>query len=369
MNKRKTVIIVIVLFVLAAVVFCGIFFGKKIVDMMNPGELISIDVEVAARNQSKVVHVYHPFYTYELIYGNAATGEHGGLLRKELARDIRDKEIPAKTVRRLIELVESMQQDPSSKSNQTVFDENNYAYSVQLHIRKKENTGNSVTAKGYDALPECWPEFAGIVNDIIEEDALDEAPELLKFSAEWYKKAFAIDDSDFEYGDFEDMVRSQRLGMADIIGDKYWRPMGPVERYQLKFTALGWNELDKCRAREIQVVDSTEEEFTRFVENYFDAVSNPDDSLPYEYMETDAGIRFGVISNVVETILIFRSCEWQPEETYEGTFSFIDRGGPEGMTAEYPVYYSPDGKYILATCTNQEKYFQAFGLFTEESGE
>lgn len=365
MNKKKIIIPIIVLIFLAAIGFGWKSIGRLIDNLKGPGELVAFDVEVAAHNESKIVHVDYPFYTYALNYGNAVTGDHGGLVRKELKRWIRDKEVPAKTVRRLVELVENMQQDPSSESNQAVVDERNYSYKVRIHTRPKKNQGHIVEAIGYGTLPQCWPEFAQIINDIIEVEALDADPELIFFSNEWYQEAFAIDDSDFKYGDFDDMVRSQNLGMADIIGDNHWNPMRPIGEYQLKFTALDWNEIDKLVAREIQVVESTEEEFTEFAEAYFTAVGDPVYPISYSYMETDTGTIYGVSTIGGDSIMIFRSCEWQPEMCSDGTYAYIETGGPEGMVCNYPVFYSPDGKYILAIITNQEKYYKAFGLMAE----
>ena len=371
MNKKKivkivcTILIVLIIFATIIIAFNWKKISEKVVNITGPEELVAMDIEVAAMNESKIVHIYFPYYTYALHYGNAFTGEHGGIVRKELARSLRDKEIPKKTVKKLVKLVERMQQDPSSESNQTVFDKNNYTYKVQVHTHKKKNEGIITEAKGYGALPECWPEFAEIINDIIEVPALDDNPKIITFSNEWYKKAFAIDDSVFEYGSFDDMVRSQKLGMADIIGDKYWTPMRPVELYQLKFTALDWDELDKLVAREIQTVDSTEEEFIEFVDKYFAAVGDSKYPTEYNIMETDTGTIYGVSTNGGESIMIFRSCEWQPEMNYDETYALIDRNGPEGMISTWPVYYSPDGKYILAITSDQEKYYKAFGLLPE----
>lgn len=362
MNKKRIVLITIIVFILLSVVIIGFNWkniGKK---REGPEELVAMDIQVAALNESKIVHIDFPFYTYALNYGNALTGEHGGIVRKELARNLRDKEIPEKTVKQLKELVERMQEDPSSESNQTSFDENNYTYKVNIHTRKVKHQAIITKATGYGALPECWPEFAELINNIIEVHALDANPKIIAFSNEWYKKAFAIDDSVFEYGSFDDMVRSQKLGMADIIGDKLWTPMSPIGKYQLKFTAVDWDELDKLVAREIQTVDSTEEEFIEFVDKYFAAVGDSKYPIEYSTMETDAGTIYGVITNGGETIMIFRSCEWQPEKNYDETYALIDRGGPEGMVYTWPVYYSLDGKYILAISSNQEKYFKAFGL-------
>lgn len=364
MKKKKIIAVVLLVFAVAVVVCGGIYLSKKITEN-NPGELLSFDIQVAAENKSKIVHIYYPYYIYELSYGDAAAGEHGGLVRKEIAHNIRNKEISAEALKKLIESVESMQQDPSSETNQAQFDKRNYSYKVDIHFRKEKFKGNSVTATGYYSLPDCWPEFTEIINAILGTDALDANPKLLKFSNEWYKEAFAIDDSAFEYGSFDDMVRSQNLGMADIIGDRRWYPMKPVAQYQAKFTALSGDEIDRLVARKIEVTDSTEEEFIEFVKNYLTAIGEPDYPLENYFIEKDGGIKSGVICNTVETIMIFRSCEWQPEMCSDGTYAYIETGGPEGMVCNYPVFYSPDGKYILAIITNQEKYYKAFGLMAE----
>jgi len=366
--KKKIIRIVVVTVVLLLGILVAInwkqiykrFFVRK-----ETNRLVAMHIQVAAKNKSSVVHVYYPYYTYRLIPGNAATGDHGGVRQKELARSIRDKEYDKKTLDALDKLLEQMEQDPSAEQNQTSVDRRNYTYHVTLQFKNSQNETVIKRVTGYNALPECWPEFALLINEMIEVDAFDENPELMTFSPEWYRDTFAIDDSVFEYGSLEDMIRSMNLGMADIIGGKAMNPMLSITRYEEQFTALDWQTLDKNVAREIQVVESDEEEFTAFVEEYFEEIYGSAEESYYTYMMHEDGTKYGVFCNRGTYFQIYRSCEWQPEITNDGTYGYIDRSGPEGMTCEYPAYYSPDGKFILVTLDRQEKYYKPFGIEKE----
>lgn len=323
----------------------------------NGNTLVSMTIRVAAENESGVVEIDYPYYTYSLQKGDAAKNDRGGRRRAELDRSIRDKDIPVSTIKRLFELVEEMEADPSSESNKTHFDEKNYTYHVRISYRDSLKNLKQAGVTGYDALPQCWPEFASLVNGIIEVDALDANPELLHFSEEWYKETFAIDDSVFVYGSFADMVKTEKLGMSEIIGSKYWNPMSPIIHYEERFTALSSDELDKYAAHEIQTVYSSEEEFKDFVESYLRTLFG--ENYDVDYLEADDGTLFGAICRDGHGLKIYRSCVWQPEDAGGGFYAEVDDSGPEGMFSVMAAYYSPDGKYCLVTPTRQEKYFSA----------
>jgi len=185
----------------------------------------------------------------------------------------------------------------------------------------------------------------------------------LHFSEEWYKEAFAINDSVFVNGSFSDMVRRENLCMANIIGDRSWGPMASINRYLERFTALDWKDLEELAAHEIKTADSTEEEFVNFVDNYTNTVFGENCNI--FYYQLDDGTKYGASCRSSISLSIYRSCEWQPEKDPDGTYAEIEILDMDGLTSITPAYYSPDNKYVLVTNSNQEKYFEAFGLLDE----
>lgn len=331
--------------------------------------LISLEVNVAGENESNIVSLYYPYYVYTLQKGDRLANDFGGVHQRALSRSIRDTDVSKQDLYALVDCFEQIKTDPTTQmpANRTKYD---YTYEVTIHYWDMKGQNIVETIYGYDSLPACWPSFTRKVNALIGEEAFDTDPTLFAFSADWMRDTFQIKDEDCEYGSIEDMIKATKLSMDAIIGRRRnWSPNHPIAQYKASFTRVPSDVMATIYASEIQTAESTEEEFHAFLEEYFSELLGENyykiDNYLYEYMDGDELI--GVTCRYGDSVTIYRSSKWQPEKSNNHDFYvYIDRSGPEGMTCEFPVFYSPDGKYVMYCGSSQKKYFIPFGIYVKE---
>lgn len=103
-----------------------------------------------------------------------------------------------------------------------VWRDKEFAYYIKVSFIDNNGKYDSHTLYGNQEFTKSWPEFAGIINEIVGEKCLLENPEFIDKSQENIEKIFGVSEADMpEGGSVDVFFRVRRLNEINIWGAEY----------------------------------------------------------------------------------------------------------------------------------------------------
>ena len=249
-GKKKALIILAVL--LAGIVVCvSIFIGvRKVVDIWSdtPREICKIEITTGAFNVDNITHLEYrqkndrvKKTTVSVKMLNPA--ENGGYAyfdtkKIDIDSDYTASKAQAKKLEKCMRKLKKEDQELGY-----TWKDKEFAYYIKVLFIDNNGKHDSHTLHCNQEFTKSWPEFAGLINEIVGERCLLENPEFIDKSQENIEKIFGVSEADMPEGGSVDVFFSvRRLNEINIWGADYngkMQSMGKeLEEYRKMFESL-----------------------------------------------------------------------------------------------------------------------------------
>ena len=312
---------------------CGVLW--QIADNSQKNEIRSLEVWSAVENDEWIYHVNYPHYYYGF-----NRKDRGSTSIYDFSQVIPVDKVSQKDFEFLRDYVLALP-DEEKEENSVL------AYAVLLHYYDENGETEMVYVEGYDELPEGFDMFVDKVNHICGGSYLTGSGSLQEVTPEYLTELLGVTDDDVPGGTLEEFIRQEELDMKKLTEDFH------MESALYSFYA-GQKEaiIEPYRAKMLREVDSTEEEYNRFMEEFAARLSE----LGYELKESvaeaqdqDDMIRYNDEFYIARSADLSKMAIREPE--YDGGYYQIDLDAHmEGMTMSADFIYSQDGKFVLIDC-------------------
>lgn len=217
------------------------------------------------------------------------------------------------------------------------YEEHTYLGSVKVFGTDEEGKAVSTCKLIFDEYPEGYEEYVALVNRLCGDTYITLGNEVNKMSPELYSQFTKIKDENVQGGTVEDFTTVSGVDMCSLYEDYN------VARALTQAEDFGYFRL---LPRKIRKEESTEEEFTEYVEllrkRYNTAKRNV----------TSLGDGYYIKSDKLGEFAVYRTCSFEmemlietvDEYTFESIFYQEENGDFEHSA---PVFYSKDGKYLV----------------------
>lgn len=357
--KRSSIICSLILMLLF--VGCGLKkdgndFGEKSKEVESfvekPEEygkdtLLKLEVYSAAENDSHIYHAgYNPSGYYGSVHKNPKTNKaiNGATTFIELENaksddPESDNRITPEEVTYFIKYVSALPEEPVRGENISYWIWCNYidAYGIKHYL----------TRYGYDEFPEDWDIFIDRYNEILGDDYLTGSGNVVAVTPEFLTELFGVTDEDVKEGTLQDVIDSQKLNIMRVTGQFYMK-----EVLKCYYSSLEGDILAPYQPVELIAVDSTEEEYNAFLEEYLQKLGL-DMSAEVESDQGDCFRRFRINDEfefyTARTVDLGQLPVVQSRDGWSSWHYFLRMDAHmEGMSYGQDFIYSADFKYILS---------------------
>ena len=228
-GKKKALIILAVL--LAGIVVCvSIFIGvKKVVNVWDdtPKEIFKIDITTGAFNVDNITHLEYRQKGEKVkkttvsvkILNPAENGDYAYFDTKNLNIDS-DYVASKDQAKKLEKCMRKLKKEDDELGY--LWRDKEFAYYIKVSFVDNNGKYDNHTLHANQEFTKSWPEFAGIINEIVGEDCLLENPEFIDKSQENIEKIFGVSEADMpEGGSVDVFFRVRRLNEINIWGAEY----------------------------------------------------------------------------------------------------------------------------------------------------
>lgn len=294
--------------------------------------LKSLEVYSNAVNEDRLYHVKYPYYYYAFTsYGDGSAG--AGHL--DLPDAIKPGELSGEAdAEYFVEYVKNL---PEGQKG------DNDSYYVICRYIDGEGNEESIYRRGYDVFPEGWDEFIAKYNEICGGEYLFTGDQIQTVTPEFLTEVFGVTDEDVRGGTLQDVIDVRMLNMIEITG--LFRIEDALNGY---YAEIKEPLIEPHRPRELISVDSTQEEYDAFLEEFFGKIGagqvtepgSDQDHFRYFYLpESGKGFYTAKTSDLDQLPTSKRDFD---------DYYFLELDAHmEDMVMSADFIYSGDGKFIL----------------------
>ncbi len=242
----------------------------------------------------------------------------------------------------------------------------NLAFSVTLYYYDENGKECHTYVLGYDELPEGWNEFIDCVNHICGDDYLSAEGEIVEVTPEFLQRAVGVSENDIIVGNLEDLIRTNSLTIKEVT----YHAFDMNEEIKEYFRTVKEPIVKPFRPTSLDMVDSTPEEYDRFVESFLAELGGDWEEIESEYEY----LRYFQSINEQQCFYIGRSADLanlsvnDKREYYNIEFDIH----VEGMVCSSDYFYNLDRKYIIvndvsgaSNVEDSDVLFKFIGLGTD----
>ena len=330
MKKRVLWIIALLVMVLSA----GCSSPEPVTEKKEePREIRIRTVEVvsAVENEDHIYQVEYP-YTYIAFNQEEKKNERIDML------GVRDRdELTKEDTEYIMNYVRSLPEDTDS-------DRKNVSFRIWLVYLDENNEQQYLSAWGWDEFPEDWGEFIDYMNGLCGGEYLRSEGEVVEVTPQLLTELYGITDEDVRGGTLQDVIEHNELDIVDLTDHVLY-----MENELRDFYADMKEELiAPYRPYEIESVESTEEEYDAFMEDFLGRLDGE-----WEERESDQNyLRFYMNTQNGDEFYIGKTSELEnmwltPPADEDGYYSIELDAHMEGMVFGMDFFYSPDKKFIM----------------------
>ena len=330
MKKRVLGIIALLVMVLSA----GCSSPEPVTEKKEePREIRIRKVEVvsAVENEDHIYQVEYP-YSYIAFNKEEKMNEQIDLLG---AKD-RD-ELTKEDTEYIMNYVQSIPENTNP-------DKENVSFRIWLVYLDENNEQQYLSAWGWDEFPEDWSEFIDYMNGLCGGEYLRSEGEVVEVTPQLLTELYGVTDDDVRGGTLQDVIEHNELDIVDITNHVLY-----MENELRDFYADMKEELiAPCRPYEIESVESTEEEYDAFMEDFLGRLDGE-----WEERESDQNcLRYYVNTENGDDFYIGKTTDLEnmnlePPADEDDYYRIELDAQMEEMIFSSDFFYSPDKKYIM----------------------
>ncbi len=331
-QMRKTSLWIIVLLAMAMLAGCG-----KQAPVAEKEEkqwdirIRTVEVVSAVENEE---HIYQVEYPYSYIAFNKEEKKNE---RIELL-GVKDRdELTKEDTEYIMNYVRSLPEDTDS-------DRENVSFRLWLVYLDENNEQQYLSAWGWDEFPEDWGEFIDYMNGLCGGEYLCSEGEVVEVTPELLTELYGVTDEDVRGGTLQDVIEHNGLDIVDLT-DHVLYMENELRNY---YADMKESLIEPYRPYEIEVVESTEEEYDAFMEDFLGRLEGE-----WEERESDQNyLRFYINTQNGDEFYIGKTSDlenmWLSPPADEDDYYMIDLDAHmEEMIFSSDFFYSPDKKFIM----------------------
>ena len=238
---------------------CGPQMARK-----APGKttLIRLEVYSAVENPLHIYHARYPFDYFVSVHDapRSAKAENGKttLLKLENAKRNDPKSDNAITPEEELYFIDYVSALPEEYVRGETL-----ACLIRCDYRDADGNEHYLSRHVYDEFPEDWDVFIDRYNEILGDDYLARSGKLVAVTPEFLTEIFGVTDEDVKEGTLQDVIDSQQLDITRVATLFYMK-----DALDYYYASVKEDLLAPYRPTELISVDSTEEEYNAFLEEY-----------------------------------------------------------------------------------------------------
>lgn len=291
----------------------------------------TIEVVSAVENEDHIYQVEYP-YTYIAFNKEEKRNERIDML------GVKDRdELTKEDTEYIMDYVRSLPEDTDP-------DRENVSFRIWLVYLDENNEQQYLSAWGWDEFPEDWSEFIDYMNGLCGREYLCSEGEVVEVTPELLTDLYGVTDEDVREGTLEDFIEYKDLDIVDITNHVFYMENELRDYYaDMKETLIA-----PYRPYEIESVESTEEEYDAFMEDFLGRLDG-------EWEERESGqnyLRYYVNTENGDDFYIGKTIDLEnmnlehPADE-EGYYGIALDAHMEGMVFGMDFFYSPDKKFIM----------------------
>ncbi len=291
----------------------------------------TVEVVSAVENEDHIYQVEYP-YSYIAFDKEEKKNERIDLLG---AKD-RD-ELTKEDTEYIMNYIRSLPEDTDS-------DRENVSFRIWLVYLDENNEQQYLSAWGWDEFPEDWGEFIDYINGLCGGEYLRSEGEVVEVTPELLTELYGVTDDDVRIGSLEDFIEHNDLDIVDLT-DHIFYMENELRDY---YADIKEPFISPYRPYEIESVESTEEEYDAFMEDFLGRLEGE-----WEERESDQNyLRFYINTQNGDEFYIGKTTDlenmWLSPPADEDDYYMIELDAHlEGMIFSSDFFYSPDKKFIM----------------------
>lgn len=223
-------------------------------------------------------------------------------------------------------------------------DRENVSFRIWLVYLDENNEQQYLSAWGWDEFPENWGEFIDYVNGLCGGGYLRSEGEVVEVTPQLLTDLYGVTDEDVREGTLEDFIEHKELDIVDLTNHVFYIENELRNYYaDMKETLIA-----SYRPYEIESVESTEEEYDVFMEDFLGRLEGE-----WEERESDQNyLRYYVNTENGDDFYIGKTTDLEnmnlePPTDEDGYYGIALDAHMEGMVFGMDFFYSPDKKFIM----------------------
>lgn len=223
-------------------------------------------------------------------------------------------------------------------------DRENVSFRIWLVYLDENNEQQYLSAWGWDEFPENWGEFIDYVNGLCGGEYLRSEGEVVEVTPQLLTDLYGVTDEDVREGTLEDFIEHKELDIVDLTNHVFYIENELRNYYaDMKETLIA-----SYRPYEIESVESTEEEYDVFMEDFLGRLEGEweeresDQNYLRYYINTENGDDF-YIGKTTD----LENMNLEPPTDEDGYYGIALDAHMEGMVFGMDFFYSPDKKFFM----------------------
>ena len=331
-QMRKTSLRIIVLFAVVMLAGCG---KQEPVAEKEEKQwdirIRTIEVVSAVENEDHIYQVEYP-YTYIAFNKEEKKNERIDML------GVKDRdELTKEDTEYIMNYVKNIPENTNP-------DRENVSFRIWLVYLDENNEQQYLSAWGWDEFPEDWGEFIDYMNGLCGGEYLRSEGEVVEVTPQLLTDLYGVTDDDVRGGTLQDFIEHNEYNMVDLTDHVLYMENELRDYYaDMKETLIA-----PYRPYEIESVESTEEEYDAFMEDFLGRLDG-------EWEERESGqnyLRYYVNTENGDDFYIGKTIDLEnmnlehPADE-DGYYGIALDAHMEGMVFGMDFFYSPDKKFIM----------------------
>ncbi len=303
-----------------------------------------IDIISGSKN---VNHLYRVNYPYSYVIFDEKAKKDGRKTHIDLDYQIKREDISAEDVDYILNYVATLP--------------DNYKFGTDLtydvSIRYTDESGESIylNKRSSEQFPSGWDDFVDKLNEIFGEELLTKNKEIQAVTPEFLTELFGVTDDDVKDGTLQNVIDSQFIDLIKLNDSFQINEM--LSRY---YASTKEELIEPYRPKELISIDSTDDEYDKFVLKYLDKIGydisleKDSDQEYFRYFRDDETRKYFYIAKTSDIDKL--------PTVYDDLFGYqmaLD-AHMEDMTFTVEFIYNSDKKFILVPIDNDPDFILPF---------
>ncbi len=223
-------------------------------------------------------------------------------------------------------------------------DREKVSFRIWLVYLDENNEQQYLSAWGWDEFPEGWGEFIDYMNGLCGGEYLRSEGEVVEVTPQLLTELYGVTDEDVRGGTLQDVIEHNGLDIVDLTGHVLYME-NELRNY---YADMKESLIEPYRPYEIDSVESTEEEYDAFMEDFLGRLDGE-----WEERESDQNyLRYYVNTENGDDFYIGKTTDLEnmnlePPADEDGYYAIALDAHMEGMVFGMDFFYSPDKKFIM----------------------